>query len=37
MPFDMNSSPSMKMPRPPVTGTGMSLKLVDLHDALVVA
>ena len=26
MPLDMNSSPSMKMPRPPITGTRMSLK-----------
>ena len=27
MPFDMNSRPSMKMPRPPITGTMMSLKI----------
>ena len=27
MPFDMNSRPSMKMPRPPITGTRMSLKI----------
>ena len=26
MPFDMNSRPSMKMPRPPTTGTSTSLK-----------
>ena len=26
MPLDMNSSPSMKMPNPPTTGTRMSLK-----------
>ena len=26
MPFDMNSRPSMKMPRPPITGTSTSLK-----------
>ncbi len=31
MPFDMNSRPSMKMPRPPITGTRMSLKIVGLH------
>ena len=31
MPLDMNSRPSMKMPSPPMTGTRMSLKIVDLH------
>ncbi len=27
MPLLMNSRPSMKMPRPPITGTRMSLKI----------
>ena len=27
MPLAMNSRPSMKMPRPPITGTRMSLKI----------